>query len=133
QPELLFRLIAESSFSDTQDGFPQSFRCTDHLPSNHQGQNYQGLDRLNAAGCSQFDKSTLLNIIKTAPSRSIIVVSLRKEPYAFAMGDAQGMPISWFGTHNDLNKGLTPQEALDVENRFIVGMNQELTSGLNVI
>ena len=71
----------------------------------------EGLDTLNISGSAQFSGPQFYKLAETlrdcAEGRTIYIFDLRQESHVFVN---EGMPLSWYDTHNWANAGMTLEE-----------------------
>lgn len=103
-----------------QSKLPNSFRMTsDELPKTSQLQ-AEGLDRVRAVGSQQFSKAGLQAVLKRIPSKSVVIIDLRRESHGFLNDNA----ISWYGPQNAANSSKSPVKIKLSENRLLNKLNK---------
>lgn len=92
---------------------PGHFRTTsDPLPDSVQK---DGLENVHAAGSMQFSEAGLHAALQKIPSKSVIIMDLRRESH----GQLNGNAISWFGPQNAANENKTPEQIRQSESRLL--------------
>ena len=79
----------------------------------------EGLSELNISGSAQFSEPQFRELAETlrscAAGKHVIIVDLRQESHGFV----NGIPISWYGSHNWANAGMSLEEIeKDEQERF---------------
>jgi protein-tyrosine phosphatase len=93
---------------------PKHFRTTSDvlpdaaLPST-------GLASLHSAGSQQFSSAGLKAALAKIPSKSIIIVDLRRESHGYLNGGA----VSWYGPQNAANENKSPEQIKKSESRLL--------------
>lgn len=96
-------------------GLPENFRTTsDPLPPDATVSN-EGLSNLHLAGSQQFSTDGLQHALEKIPSKSIVVVDLRRESH----GQLNGNAVSWYGPQNAANENKTPEQISVSESRLL--------------
>lgn len=98
---------------------PERFRSTNDALST-KNLNLAGLQELRAAGSAQFSEMGLQSALNRIPSRSVIIVDLRRESHGYLNGDA----VSWYGPQNAANLHKTSGEIAKSEARLLGRLQQ---------
>lgn len=94
---------------------PDKFRMTsDVLPANLRAET-EGLNRVHAAGSAQFSSDGLGAALKKIPSRSVVVVDLRRESH----GQLNDEAVSWYGPQNAANEKKSTDQIRESETRLL--------------
>lgn len=106
--------IALDSHSTESSTFLRNFRHFDSTMKEPPSTiNKTDLNELNMSGSSQFERSNIDVIRKTANKFKVTVVDLRQESHGFV----NGLPISWKNERNNANKGLSKDEVIELEKK----------------
>ncbi|MDK0617415.1 phytase [Clostridium perfringens] len=100
------------------NNLPNNFRTTSDLErlKNLSNINTKGLDTLNISGSQQFSPNNLSLLVTSIKTNlPITVVDLRQESHGFI----NEYPVSWKGTKNAANLGLTREEVIDTERNLL--------------
>ena|SRR3990167_1699915 len=106
--------------SESQQEFPGRFRTTsDALPVDTT-YSKEGLENVRAAGSQQFSTNGLRAVLAKLPSKSVIVVDLRRESH----GHMNDSAVSWFGPQNAANETKTPDQIKQSESRLLARLKK---------
>jgi len=108
--------------------FPKHFRTSsDHIAANI---NLTGLADLHIAGSGQFSNLALQKIRQHLQAKELTIIDLRQESHGFLNENA----ISWYGTANADNVGLTDDQIRKKQALFLSALSQQKTiSVYNII
>lgn len=94
---------------ENTDTLPHSFRMmSDHItpkPQQHLP-SLLGLNTLLASASHQFSEKSLKKILKTIPSKNVVLLDLRQESHGFI----NGIAVGWYGRHDWGNVGKKLEE-----------------------
>lgn len=77
--------------------------------------NSLGLDQLHVVGSHQFSKDSFLTALSRIPSKSVIVVDLRRESHGMLNADA----VSWYGPQDAANQNKSIPQIIASEQRLL--------------
>ncbi len=99
---------------------PAKFRTSaDVLPSGATV-NSLGLDQLHVAGSHQFSKDSFVTALTRIPSKSVVVVDLRRESHGFLNDNA----VSWYGPQDAANLNKTIPQIMASEQRLLTRLSK---------
>lgn len=101
---------------DNTSKLPKKFRMTtDVVPQDANPlPDLKGLAELRISGSGQFSQGGLRSMMQSIGDEPITIVDLRQECHGFV----NGMAVSWYGQHNNANKGLSDSEVKHMEQTY---------------
>lgn len=117
--------------SDTRT-MPENFRVEGSGAKAADEINLNGIDKLNAAGSSQFTEDGLRAVRERLKyNGNIEIVDLRQESHGFI----NGIAVCWTNDNNKPNKGLTRDKVIEDEEKRLksIELNKDITFGGNRI
>lgn len=94
---------------------PAKFRSSADNISNSSNINTLGLDQLHVVGSHQFSKNSFVTALSRIPSKSVVVVDLRRESHGMLNDDA----VSWYGPQDAANLNKTIPQIIASEQRLL--------------
>jgi hypothetical protein len=95
------------------NSLPQRFRTTNDTVKSDKVMNLslEGLDELHILGSAQFSAEQLPLVLTQISSKKVTIVDLREECHGYIYG----LAVSWYGAHNQANKGKPLEEIVTEE------------------
>ncbi|MBA3957818.1 MAG: phytase [Parachlamydiaceae bacterium] len=106
----LFTFIFLFSSLNATDDIQFRISYPQELPNN-----FRAFPDLQVSGSCQFSVSNLPALLNNIPNPKVVIIDLREESHGFI----NNLPVMWYNTHNDVNRGKSLHEIIaDEQNRL---------------